>query len=71
MHVKTNGGVIPKLDQGGGILFKDSKQLIFHGTLRHDILVLITLASSQGSDQPAHSHNLARAFAARTQREII
>ena len=30
----------------------------------HEILVLITLASSLGSDEPAHMHRLARAFAA-------
>ena len=61
--------------EGGSILFKDRShlavQLIFHETLRHEIVILITSASSHGSDQPAHSHTLARAFAARTQGEII
>ena len=32
----------------------------------HDILVFIAYASTEGSDETAHSHSLARALAART-----
>ena len=31
-----------------------------------EIMVLITKATSEGSGEPAHPHNLARAFAVRT-----
>ena len=32
----------------------------------HEILVIITYASNEGSDNPVHLHRLARAFTART-----
>ena len=32
----------------------------------HEIMVLITLATCEGSDEPAHLRSIARAFAVRT-----